>query len=86
MLDVSGLNVAGSNVIAPNRKKENNPMDAIVRKIREQRAMVELKEIEEIKKKPKEERTLAERVKLASHNMEKVMADIDKIPTVIYVA
>ncbi len=85
MLNVSGLNDTGKNVIAPNRKPQT-PYDAIVKKVRQQRAMAELKEIEAIQQKPKEERTFAENVKLASYQLDRTLAALDEIPTVIYVA
>ena len=36
--------------------------------------------------KPKEERTFAENVKLASYQLDRTLAALDEIPTVIYVA
>ncbi len=87
MLDVSGLTPAAVNgTFAPSRKKDNTPLDVIIKKVEMQKALAEMKEIEAIKQKPKEERTLAEKAKLANYEAERTLAVLNKIPTVVYVA
>lgn len=73
---------------APRRKERPNQdmFKTIADSIKRERALIELKEIEAIKKKPAEERTFEERVKLAAHNLDKTIAAINEINPVIYVA
>lgn len=84
MLNVSGLD-ASKGTFAPDRRQKT-PYDAFIEKVRRQREIVELEEIEEIKKKTKEERTFAENIKLRAFELERTLAALDDIPTVIYVA
>lgn len=88
MLEVNGMNCKNDCFAPQNR---TTPVPKIIQdaadKIKAQRAMVEMQEIEEIKQKPKEERTFNERVKLAAYQMDKMMAVINNMPDPkIYVA
>lgn len=88
MLEVNGMNCTNDCFATQNR---TSPVPKIIQdaadKIKAQRAMVEMQEIEEIKQKPKEERTFNERVKLAAYQMDKMMAVINNMPDPkIYVA
>ncbi len=87
MLDVSGLNPTAVNgSFAPTKRKNDTPLDVIIKKVEAQRALDEWKEIEAIKQKPKEERTFAEKARLANYQAEKTLAALEKLPTVVYVA
>lgn len=90
MLEVNGVgfgNEAMGVMAPPKRKKEKNIFDDVVQQIKLERALIERKEIEAIKKKPKEERTFAEKIKLASYEIDRAVAFINKLPDpVVYVA
>lgn len=89
MLEMNGIGCT-SGCFAPEQRKAGQMpkifTDAAA-KIHAQRAMIEMKEIEAIKAKPKEERTFDERVKLAAHEIDKAMTVINDLPkAVVYVA
>ena len=88
MLDVNGMGCTTGCFVPEHR---TSPVPKIIQdaaaKIKAQRAMVELQEINEIKQKPKEERTFNERVKLEAYQMDKMMTVLNDMPDPkIYVA